>query len=613
MAQKNHNLRLYAVTFLLAACSIIYELLLAQTVSFFAANTVVWYSLGLGVFLGSMGLGALHYRRWFGDTDSRAALIRVEILLSVIGGLSLFVIYLTHMAVSYIWVNNDFLDLAWIFYAVVLGGVIKIGFLTGCELPLLINIGHEKNESGEGITNRILSIDYFGSLCGAILFPLVLLAHFELLTIGVLVGLINIGVAFLLMRKQPKKVLRTASAAAVFLMMAAALFNIKGLNQYFLQKYYYYAQSSGSLRDLLAPMKGWPTVNRVSSPYQKIDLVYYPPVEDVFEDLWAIYSGKFDKDPEFPKGMVLFMDGFFQFRLDTENINHEYFAHIPVLYADKVPEKVLLLGGGDGLLLREILKYRQVRSVTLVDIDPRMIEIAGKDPVLSYANRKAFKDPRVTVKVTDAFHFLRETKQRYDAVYMDFPRVKDYDLSKLYSRELFRFVYRALKDDGFAVFDASEIVDLYKENYWDVYYATLRAAGFGEITPYFSTLEEDNQEARALLAPMFNEKSQLRVTVENSDETEVITGRDAIVDKILRDFVSDYRHSFVMVRKKAGVINQSYKTFGARYLILNAKRFALSGKRPVLLNDLPGDELINSVERPTLPRDRRLWKLRVPY
>ncbi|MBZ0167014.1 MAG: methyltransferase domain-containing protein [Candidatus Omnitrophica bacterium] len=606
------NWELYVITFLLAACSIIYELLLAQTVSFFAANTVVWYSLGLGVFLGSMGLGALNYRRWFGEDDTRAALVRVEILLSLIGGLSIVVIHVTHMIIRYVWVNNNFFDLAWMFYLVVLAAVVKIGFLTGCELPLLINLGHQDNK-GQRITNRILSIDYFGSLCGAVIFPLVLLSRFELITIGFVVGLINIMTALFLQKKLPKVVWRRAVIFVVILLMTGGLWQTRSISQYFLKKYYYYAQSAGSLGDLFAPMPKWPAVNRLSSPYQKIDLVYYPPEEDVFEELWAIYSGKFEKDPDFPKGVVLFMDGFFQFQLDTENINHEYFAHVPIIYNDKVPRKVLLLGGGDGLLLRELLQYQDVRTVTVVDIDPRMIEVARKDPVLRYANRNSLADPRVQVVIEDAYHFLRDNAEQYDAIYMDFPRVKDYDLSKLYSREFNSFVYRSLEDDGFAVFDASEIVDLYEDQYWEVYFSTMRAAGFQMVTPYFSTLEEDHARGIQLLAPMFDEKSQLRVTEESSAEVKVLSGREEIVKKILQDFVRDYQHSYVMVKKTDSPINFEYKTFGASYLILNAKRFALTSQRPVVLNDIPSAKLINSVERPTLPRKPRLWSLRVPY
>lgn len=268
MKFRGGNKSLYAITFLLAACSIVYELLLAQTVSFYAANTVVWYSLGLGAFLGSMGLGALNYRHWFGDEDCRAALVRVEILLSLIGGLSLAVIHVAHMVVRYIWVNNNFFDMAWIFYLVVLGAVVKIGFLTGCELPLLIGIGQATNDKGPGITNRILSIDYFGSLCGAVLFPLVLLARFELLTIAFIVGLINILAALYLQLDLPRGWLRRGAVSVVLLLMSAGLWQAKSLNQYFLQKYYYYAQSAESIRDLFRPMKEWPTVTRLSSPYQ---------------------------------------------------------------------------------------------------------------------------------------------------------------------------------------------------------------------------------------------------------------------------------------------------------------------------------------------------------
>lgn len=602
----------YFITVVLAACNIVYELLLAQTAAFFCANTVVWYSLVIGIYLGSMGLGALLYGRMFKHAKEWDALITVEILLSLIGGLAVVFIGVMHMILGYIWINHQFFDLSWVFYIVIFSAAVKIGILSGCELPLLLKIGNEYSPN-KNISNRILSADYLGSLLGAIMFPLILLARFELITIGFLIAAVNIVMAGLVQMLQKTRTFKLTVITVIFGMTTAGLIFSKPIEQYFLKKYYYYQESSDNIGALFKPMNDFPDIKRRSSPYQKIDLVYYKPKEDMFEALWAIYSQKFERFPEFPKGYVLFIDGFFQFFLDIENVNHEYFAHVPVILNDKVPEEVLVLGAGDGLLLRELIKYKEIKRITLVEIDRMMVGMASHDAILSYANNHAFQDKRVRVVIEDAYHFVRTDRGQYDAVYMDFPKAKDYNLSKLYSREFYFFVAKRLKDDGFVVFDATEIADQGQEKYWETYFSTLKAAGFQSVIPYFSTLEPDNMRAVQFLHPMFNDTQQLRVTQENSDEVKVIAGRDAIVKKIIQDFVQDYQSGFIMARKSNARINRTYKSFGVDHLILNERRFGLTLDRPAIINDLVSEHLVNSVMRPTLPRASNVWKMRVPY
>ncbi|MGE0268797.1 MAG: spermidine synthase [Candidatus Omnitrophota bacterium] len=603
---------IYFITLVSAACSMVYELLLAQTVSFFCANTVIWYSLVIGIYLGAMGWGALSYGRMFKKIDHWDSLIQVEFLLSVIGGLSAIVLYVIHMIIRYIWIKNNFYDLSWLFFGGVFLAVVVIGVLSGCELPLLMKIGNKYSQN-KNISNRILSVDYLGALIGAIVFPLILLARFELITIGMLVAAVNILLAGYLQICQKRYALKLTVSTVMAGALIVGLVCSRHIEQYFLKKYYYYYESSSNAGALFKPMKEWPPIKRLSSPYQKIDLVYYPPKEDIFEDLWEAYSQKFKLDPRFPKGYVLFIDGFFQFLLDIENINHEYFAHVPIILNEKIPEKVLVLGAGDGLLLRELVQYKEMKEITLVEIDPLMVELASNDQILVYANKEAFKDGRVRVVIEDAYHFLRTTQEKYDAIYMDFPRAKDYNLSKLYSREFYSFIYSCLKDDGFIVFDATEIADSYQDHSWEVYFSTLTAAGFRSVIPFFSTLESDNLEAIQLLSSMFKETHQLRVTQENSKEVKVIAGRAAIVKKIIQDFIQDHQNSFIMSKKLDGKINRTYNSFGIDHLILNEKRFNLTLDRPHIINDLPSDNLINSVTRPTLPRNSSLWKMRVPY
>ncbi len=613
MSKKTSPWMIYAIAFVLAACSMVYELLLAQTLSFFAEGTVTWYSLVLGVYLGSMGIGALSFRKVFKSTDNWSSLIQVEMWLSLIGGMSVILIHLLHMIVSYIWITNSFFDLSLVFYAGVFVAVIAIGFLTGCELPLLLSIGSKSAKDGTSISNRILSVDYLGSLAGALAFPLILIVHMELVTLGVFVGLINVLVAGILQVRQPNQSFKLTLSTMLVCLYALFLVFHGGIQQYFLKKYYYYQYQADSFTGLLKSLKDWPKIHRESSPYQKIDMVYYPPDEDVFDDLLNVYTTKFKDIPDFPRGYVLFIDGFFQFLIDIEDIYHEYFAHAPIIFNNHVPRDVLVLGAGDGMLIRELVKYKEVEKITVVEIDPKMVEMARRHPVLEYVNQRAFNDPRVEVIIQDAYHFVRHTGRRFDAIYMDFPRVKDYNLSKLYSVEFFSFVYHRLNDNGFAALDAPEIVDLYKKNYWGIYYSSLAGAGFKTIFPFFSTLESDNPEAIKILEPMFDSTSRLKVSEEGGSEPRMIYGRDDIVKQMISDFVHDHRNSFIFVKKELAEPNTLYRNFGLRHQILNSKRFGLTLQQPVAFPPRYDANLVNSIMKPTLPHQANKWRMRVPY
>lgn len=612
MKSVENKLYIYGITFILAACSIVYELLLAQTVSFFAAGTVTWYTLILGVYLGSMGVGALFFNRIFKAGNDWKSLIRVELLLSMIGGTAVIFIHILHMIVSYVWIRNQFHDMSWLFYGVIFLAVIAIGLLTGCELPLLLRIARSQSDS-KSITNRVLSIDYFGSLFGALLFPLVLLVHFELITIGIIMGMVNLAVAGYLQVRQKQQSFQLTLTTMVFGLYVICLLLGGSIEQYFLKKYYYYQQNSENFTALLKNNKDWPEVNRVSSPYQKIDMVYYPPEDNVFDELVFAYMPKFQQIPNFPRGYVLFIDGFYQFLVDIEDIYHEYFTHVPIILNNRVPRNVLVLGAGDGMLVRELLKYTEVEKITLVEIDAKMVEMARDNQVLKYVNQDAFSDSRVNVIIQDAFHFLRSSPEQYDAIYMDFPRVKDYNLSKLYSVEFFQSVHRHLKEDGFAALDAAEIVDFFKENYWGIYYSTLKKAGFSTIIPYFSTLESDNPKAIKLLSPMFTESSQLNVTEEGSSEPTYVMGREAIIKRVLGDFVKDHQNSFILVRKDNKSLNPKFKNFGVDYRVITQQRFGLTLQQPVGLPFRYVPSLVNSIMKPTLPQQGRKWRVRVPY
>ena len=219
------------------------------------------------------------------------------------------------------------------------------------------------------------------------------------------------------------------------------------------------------------------------------------------------YSTKYIEDPSQPKNRFLFLNGDFQVTSNYEELYHEYFAHVPVLANGTVPQKVLVMGAGDGLLIRELVKYDQIREITHVDLDPKLIELARTHPVLTAMNDNSLDDPRVRTVLGDAYQYIRRSSDTYDAIYLDFPDAKDYNLSKLYSSEFFHFVRQRLSDGGFAVLDApgsdlpdrNNILTLRPGSDWDVYYHTIKKGGFEWVTPYFTNLERQNARAMEIL------------------------------------------------------------------------------------------------------------------
>ncbi|RYZ73010.1 MAG: hypothetical protein EOP05_10435, partial [Proteobacteria bacterium] len=152
-------------------------------------------------------------------------------------------------------------------------------------------------------------------------------------------------------------------------------------------------------------------------------------------------------------GFHLFIDQRNQFGSDTERIYHDTMIHGAINLAKNIPEKVLIIGGGDGLLVRELLKYPEVKSITLIELDPKMIDLANTYKPLTDINGHSLKDPRVHVEVADGFSWLRKNRQIFDSIIIDLPHPVSVDLSRLYSIEFYKFVRARLSDTGYMVFD----------------------------------------------------------------------------------------------------------------------------------------------------------------
>jgi spermidine synthase len=406
--------------FVVATCGLVYELLAGTLASYLLGDSVTQFSTVIGSYLSAMGLGA-----WLSRGVRRnelAVFIRVEILIAAIGGGSAALLFLLFDRVA---------DFRLPLY----GMVLAIGTLVGLEVPLLMRLLKDRLEFGD-LVSKVLTFDYVGALAASLLFPLVLVPQLGLIRTGFLFGLANVAVALGLLLMVPNRS-RLRGELAAGLIVAVAL--VAGM---------FSAERLQKLAEVAAYQA--PVIYAASTPYQRIVLT------------------KADDD------LRLFLNGNLQFSSRDEYRYHEALVH-PALGRVARPAHVLVLGGGDGLALREILKHPGVVSITLVDLDPAMTRLFGRSAMLTTLNRGSLGDARVHVVNADAFVWLRANRRQFDAVVVDFPDPTNFSVGKLYTLTMYRELARAIAPDGMAVIQSTSPL-VAPRAYWTVA-ATLEAAG----------------------------------------------------------------------------------------------------------------------------------------
>ncbi|MCA9715635.1 MAG: hypothetical protein KC468_13235 [Myxococcales bacterium] len=588
---------LYALTATVAACSILYELVLAQTLAALLGNSVMRYSVTIGCYLGALGLGAILCEA--GDPRALwSRLARVELALSVLGGAAVPLFYLFDVIQTYLYFGGGALDhSAWVpvlFMIATHAVIVAIGVLSGFEVPLLLALGESRRA---GSTHRVLGVDYVGSLVGSLLFPTLLLPRLGVMTTGFLVALANGLACLAIALSLPRR--RMIAPVLVTLGLALALPRSGALEQRFLEKHYF-PDDVESAWDTLPLSRPVHEVERRRSPYQSIDIL-----RDAHPDQWFadVVSARRRRRPDYPDNFWLYLDGEYQLFSGSDDIYHEWFAHAPVQLAGAPPRDVLVLGGGDGLLLAELLRYEQVRAIDHVELDPEMHRLAREHPALAEMNGRPDKDPRVTVHVSDALRWLRRTRRRFDAIYIDMPMVRDYDHSKVYSREFYGLVRAHLRPDGYVMLDAPRADCTMAGGLWDYYSSTLVAAGFSRPYPVITRITLDAPPLRRLI----DETKSL------TTDDEVLTGEAAkegvralFTDKLSNFLVEDFIFAFARERAPSTTWREHGPTldvFGPAYLEDALLERCAPARDPAK---------VNSIARPTLPRPRMLAPIRKP-
>ncbi len=412
-----------------ALCGIVYELLIATASSYLLGDSVRQFSVTIGLFMAAMGLGA--YITRFINSNLIARFVIIEILVALVGGLSTVILF-----VVFPWSG---------FYQPTMYGlIIIIGTFVGMEIPLLTRVLSKDGDIQRSIAD-VLSLDYVGALIGSVAFPLFLLPFLGLFRASFVIGFFNAGVAlfnvvvFSALLRFPKRY------AALALLTCLLLISVLMTNE-----------------QITAFAEGQLYADRIifseQTPYQKIVLTR--------EDKTNRHR--------------LYLDGHIQFAEVDEYRYHEALVH-PALSIPGSRKEVLILGGGDGLAVREILKYQDVKRITLVDIDPAITEICSTLAPISRLNQGALQDPRVLIRNEDAFSFLRQNKGIFDRVIIDLPDPHNEALSKLYSVEFYNLLARRLTADGFVVSQSTSPL-MTKKTFWAVG-ETMNHSGF-EVLRY---------------------------------------------------------------------------------------------------------------------------------
>ncbi|MFC9262871.1 polyamine aminopropyltransferase [Streptomyces hydrogenans] len=443
------------VVFVCAACGLVYELELVALASYLIGDSVTQASVVLSVMVFAMGLGSLLAKR----LRCRAAVGfgLVEGALALFGGTSALVLY-----ACFAWLG----EARWVLVAFSLG----IGVLIGAEIPLLMSLIQRAPErSGAGGRPRragrpappgdpddaagtvadLFAADYVGALVGGLAFPFLLLPWLGQLTGALVTGAVNAvaGAALVLWFFRRDLTARTRAL-------------VVGVNLAVL----------GVLGTATVLVDDFEEAARRAVYGERVRVAVHTDLQEV------VVTGGREGPPD------LYLDGRLRVAGADEYRYHEALVH-PAMKGPHA--RVLIVGGGDGLAAREVLRYPGVRSVTVVELDAGVVQLARTDPALAALNGQSFRDPRVGVVHADAFDWLRRAsghvQERYDVVISDLPDPGITPSAKLYAQEFYGLAAGVLADGGRLVVHAGTTTDR-PRTYWTAD-ATLRAAGYA-TRPY---------------------------------------------------------------------------------------------------------------------------------
>lgn len=403
---------------------IVAEYVLSTLATYFLGNSVFQWTMIVSMMLFSMGLGSRISKSFTKNLLQR--FIAIEFILSL---LTAFVSVITYS------VSAFYGSVAFIIYSM----CIIIGLLIGMEIPIVIRINDEFENLRINVSS-VMEKDYYGSLLGGVFFAFVGLPYLGLTYTPFILGVINFSVAiglYIMLRPSLSKEVNkrlTASSLMVCVVLIIGVLFANSIITYGEQSRY---------KDKV--------VFEERSKYQKITITQSR------GDFW------------------LFINGNQQLSTIDEVMYHEPLVH-PVMRLSKDPRNILVMGGGDGGAVREVLKYDNVESITLVDLDPLMTDLGQNNDLLVGMNQNSLNHDKVNIINEDGFNYLEDNKEYYDVIIIDLPDPKTIELGRLYSFEFYKLCYKRLRPNGLIITQAGS--PYYAARAFNCIDTTFQAAGF---------------------------------------------------------------------------------------------------------------------------------------
>lgn len=443
---KNKKLQLFLFlsVFIVATCGLIYELVAGALASYLLGDSVKQFSFIIGTYLFSMGIGSFVAK--FVKKNLIDRFIEIELLIGIIGGLSSVLLFLLFQHAAHF---------QFILYFI----VFLTGCLTGMEIPILMNI-LKNRVNFRDLVSDVFTFDYIGALLASVLFPIYFIPKLGVIGTSLFFGIINVCVGIALcifLRKEVKnpKSLYVKAFISLAALITAAYFSNDILS--YTEKNLY--QSN--------------IIYKHSTPYQRIILT---------ED-----KGQYQ----------LYLNNNLQFNTKDEYRYHDLLVHPAMATAPSV-KKVLVLGGGDGLAVREVLKYNEVEKITLVDLDEGMTKLFQQNEVLIQHNKNSLNNKKVTIYNEDAFIWVKNNREKYDVIIIDFPDPSNYSLGKLYSTYFYKSLYESMTENTVITIQTTSPYYAPK-SFWCIHETV--ASIYPNIIPYHTYVPSFGEWGFAIVSP----------------------------------------------------------------------------------------------------------------
>ncbi len=488
---KKFQLVLLASVFVVATCGLVYELIAGTLASYLLGDSVMQFSTIIGTYLFSMGIGS-YISRYF-EHNLMRWFVQIEMLVGLVGGFSSSVLYILFEQIEF-------------FRLILYGSVVLTGTLVGLELPLLMRILKDQLAFTD-LVSKIFTYDYIGALLASLVFPLLCVPYLGILKTSFFFGFLNVGVAIwvcLLFKKEIPGYKTTVTTGIAFIVLLISGFILS-------DKIVSFSES------LSYPGK---IIVSNSSPYQRIILTKQQ------------------------SELRLFLNGNLQFSSKDEYRYHEALVHPAAVRAKKL-NHVLVLGGGDGLAVRELQKYSDVKEITLVDLDAAVVKLFSSHPALINLNNKALNKSNVTIVHQDAFTWLKEQNTHFDLIIIDFPDPSNFSLGKLYSQTFYYELQSKLSADGICVIQSTSPF-FARKSFWTIN-STIQSVGL-QTLPYHCYLPSFGEWGFIIAAkqipdfPLRDYPQSLSFISDNTfkqlqyfpaDMSEVKTGVNKLNDQLL--------------------------------------------------------------------------------